>query len=63
MGDVRLPARVAAAFGVAQEVTALPGTERRTYRGGDVILRHGAGGAELLWTMEGRCLRPEGFPH
>jgi uncharacterized protein (TIGR02569 family) len=60
--EVRLPAHVAAAFGVDQEVTALPGTEGRTYRGGNVVLRQGASGNHALWSMDVLdALHPVGF--
>jgi uncharacterized protein (TIGR02569 family) len=49
--SVRLPARVADAFGVTSEVIALPGTESRTFRSGDVVLRQGQSESALLWTM------------
>ena len=62
MSEVRLPAHVAAAFGVDQDAAVLPGTERRTYRSGNVVLRHGAHGSGLLWSLEVlRSLSPEGF--
>ncbi len=62
MSEVRLPARVAAAFRVDQDAAALPGTERRTYRSGDVVLRHGSGGSGLLWLMAALdIVRAEGF--
>jgi uncharacterized protein (TIGR02569 family) len=62
VSEVRLPAQVAAAFGVDEEAADLPGTERRTYRSGNVVLRHGSGGSGLLWSIELLdTLRPETF--
>jgi uncharacterized protein (TIGR02569 family) len=46
-----LPARVAAAFGVEREVVALAGTEGRTYRSGNVILRQGHRGSAARWAL------------
>ena len=50
VSGVRLPARVAAAFGVEREAAAHFGTEGRTYRSGDVVLRHRQGTTGLRWT-------------
>jgi uncharacterized protein (TIGR02569 family) len=62
VSGVRLPAHVAAAFGVDQEITALPGTEGRTYLGGNVVLRQGASGNDAFWSMDVlAAIHPEGF--
>jgi uncharacterized protein (TIGR02569 family) len=51
MSNVLLDAHVAAAFGVEREVKALPGTEGRTYRAGNVVLRRGVEDTALLWKI------------
>ncbi len=51
MSNLLLDAHVAAAFGVERETQALTGTERRTYRVGNVVLRYGTKGPALLWKI------------
>lgn len=62
MSDVLLDAQVAAAFGVKREAKVLPGTEGRTYRAGNVVLRSGVEKTALLWKIEVlRHLQWDGF--
>jgi len=51
MSNLLLDAHVAAAFGVERETQVLAGTERRTYRVGNVVLRYGTKGPALLWKI------------
>ncbi len=60
MSAILLPTHVAASFDVGREAIALSGTEGRTYRSGDVVLRHGQGGAEVLWTVRALHNLPAG---
>jgi len=62
MSNVLLDARVAAAFGVEREAQALAGTEERTYRVGNVVLRDGVEGTALLWKIGVlRQIQEDGF--
>lgn len=51
---VRIPADVARAFGIAPDVTPLPGGDNRTYRSGGVVLReeHNAELTDALFAAE-----------
>ena len=62
MSDVLLDAQVAAAFEVKREAKVLPGTEGRTYRAGNIVLRRGVETTALLWKIEVlRHLQGDGF--
>lgn len=55
---------IAHAFGVSEDATPLPGGEGRTYRSGDVVLRHEGAGmtAEAEWLAAlFAAIEPDGF--